>query len=304
MTNRWWIYQRERFPIFAHGPMVIAFCVSVLLFSALQQDDVILPGAGQAIGAIVSALLLFFQMRVADEFKDFDIDLRYRPHRPVPSGLVSLHELAVLAFVGAAIQFLIAVTLDVGLVPILVAVWSYLWLMTREFYVPEWLKRHPVAYLLSHMLIMPLIAFYVSAFDWLCSCKDIPAGIGWLLAVSFFAGLVLEIGRKIKAPTNERVGVETYSGLWGAGRSAIVWVGCVGAATLAFVTAIGYLDASADSIGFAVIAVILPALALYTAMPFIRRAHDISDRAIEPVSGVVTLVLYLGLGPLQWLMGV
>ena len=34
------------------------------------------------------------QLRLADEFKDFEEDSRYRPYRPVPRGLVSLRDLA------------------------------------------------------------------------------------------------------------------------------------------------------------------------------------------------------------------
>ncbi len=212
MTNRWWTYQKERFPIFAHGPLVIVFCLAVMLFSALQQGHE-LPDIARIAGAVISTLILFFQLRVADEFKDFDLDSRYRPHRAVPRGLVSLNELAKLAFAGAAIQFLIAATIDFGLIPILIGVWAYIGLMTREFFVPEWLLRNPTAYLLSHMLVMPLIAFYVSTFDWLCDCRDMPQGLGWLLLLSFCCGLVLELGRKIKVPASERTGVETYSGL-------------------------------------------------------------------------------------------
>ena len=43
MTNRWWIYQKERFPVFAHGPLVVVFCLAVMLFSALQQEQSVLP---------------------------------------------------------------------------------------------------------------------------------------------------------------------------------------------------------------------------------------------------------------------
>ena len=212
MTNRWWTYQKERFPVFVHGPLVIVFCLAVMFFSSLQQDHE-LPDIAHIAGAVISTLIFFFQLRVADEFKDFNLDSRYRPHRAVPRGRVSLDELAKLAFAGAAIQFLIAATIDVGLIPILIGIWGYIGLMTREFFVPKWLRRNPPAYLLSQLLVIPLIAFYVSTFDWLCECRDMPQGLGWLLLLSFCCGLVLELGRKIKVPASERTGVETYSGL-------------------------------------------------------------------------------------------
>jgi hypothetical protein len=303
MNNRWWIYQQERFPVFAHGPLVIVFCLSVMLFSALQQDEVSLPAISQIAGAVISTLILFFQLRVADEFKDFAIDSRYRPHRAVPRGLVSLRELATLAYLGAAIQFAIAIYLDVGLVPILCGVWLYMALMTKEFFVPAWLQRHPVAYLCSHMLVMPLIAFYISAFDWLCVCNNLPAGIGWLLTLSFTCGLVLEIGRKIKSPAKERDGVETYSSLWGTTTSAVVWMICIAAAAIAYAKALPYVTTST---GYSLVALTLPVIALATALPLLRKKwadRNTSDIAIEPASGVVALTLYLCLGPAQFVLG-
>jgi len=262
MTNRWWVYQKERFPIFAHGPLVIVFCLAVLLFSALQGVDSTVPSITQIAGAVISALIMFFQLRVADEFKDFEIDTRYRPHRPVPRGLVSLPELARLAYIGAAIQFAIAISIDVGLVPILFGVWLYAGLMTKEFFVPEWLQRRPAIYLVSHMLIMPLIAFYVSAFEWLCDCSSMPNGLGWLLALAFSCGLVLELGRKINIPEKERTGVESYSALWGTGVAIALWVLSVIAAVASYSMAASYLPLSADHLQLAETVLLLGIIAV------------------------------------------
>ena len=298
MNNRWWIYQKERFPLFAHGPLVIVFCLAVMLFSSMQQGDD-LPGITRIAGAVISTLILFFQLRVADEFKDYSIDALYRPHRAVPRGLVKLNELARLAFAGAALQFLIALSIDVGLIPILLVVWAYIGLMTREFFVKEWLVKNPAVYLLSHMLVMPLIAFYVSSFDWLCDGCPIPSGLGWLLLLSFCLGLVLELGRKIKVPANERTGVETYSGLWGSNTAVILWTAAVGASVFAYVNAASYLSESLFflSVGGAVLA-----LGLLTAVLFPgdgARSLKGTEKLIEPSSGLVALMLYLALGPLQ-----
>ena len=67
MTNRWWVYQQERFPLLAHGPLVVIFCLSVLSFSSLQRGDG-LPQLAQLLSAVVSTLILFFQLRVSSSF--------------------------------------------------------------------------------------------------------------------------------------------------------------------------------------------------------------------------------------------
>lgn len=299
MNNRWWIYQRERFPILAHGPMVIVFCLSVMLFSSLQEGG--FPEILRIAGAVITTVILFFQLRVADEFKDFADDSKYRPGRPVPRGLISLKELARVAWIGAAVQFAIAIYIDIGLVPILILVWTYLGLMTKEFFVTNWLKKTPSVYLISHMLIMPLIAFYVSAFDWLCECRAMPTGLGWLLLFAFGCGLVLEIGRKIKSPDAERDGVETYSSLWGIGIALSAWTAACALAVAAFVRASAFYGDTnlAINSGIAILGLVVIVAVLMTT----KSNSKASIRFIEPGSGLFTMVLYLGLGPLQAVIG-
>jgi len=55
----------------------------------------------------------------------------------------------------------------------------------------------------------------VCAVAWLKVSGSPPAGLWLFLVLSFANGCVLELGRKIYAPANERPGVETYSALLG-----------------------------------------------------------------------------------------
>src|SRR5438128_957883 len=49
LANRWWIYQRERFPIVAHGPLVGAFSLSAVCCSSLLRGEVRLPSGRTAV---------------------------------------------------------------------------------------------------------------------------------------------------------------------------------------------------------------------------------------------------------------
>ena len=64
---------------------------------------------GVSAGRLRDVLLFFLQLRIADEFKDYEDDARYRPYRPVPRGLVSLRELAWVGVGAAAIQLALAI---------------------------------------------------------------------------------------------------------------------------------------------------------------------------------------------------
>jgi len=303
MTNRWIIYQRERFPFAAHAPLVAAFSLSAVSFSALLRDAAGLPSWRGLIVAYVTSLLFFLQLRIADEHKDFEEDARYRPYRPVPRGLVTLRELAAIGVASAIVQLALALWLSPALAWLLLATWIYFALMAREFFARAWLKARPVAYLLSHMLIMPLIDLYATASDWWpAGHRRPPAGLVWFLAVSFFNGIVIEIGRKIRAREDEEAGVETYSFLWGMRGAVTAWLGAI-AATAAFAAIAATRVAAGWTLGamLLVLAALIAGCAI-AARRFLRAPRRATSKAIELMAGVWTLGLYLGLGVLPLLL--
>src|ERR1700719_4112976 len=144
MTNRWWISQSERFPLFAHTPVIAAFSLSAVCYSALLRGANRMPGWKPCLVAFASSCLFFLQLRLADEFKDFEEDSRYRPYRSVPRGLVSLRELGWLWAACILIQLALALWLAPKLVVLLLLTWIYLGLMSKEFFARRWLKARPI----------------------------------------------------------------------------------------------------------------------------------------------------------------
>ncbi len=49
-----------------------------------------LPAVKVLLAAFGNSFLAFLQLRIADEFKDFEEDSKYRPYRPLPRGLITL----------------------------------------------------------------------------------------------------------------------------------------------------------------------------------------------------------------------
>jgi 4-hydroxybenzoate polyprenyltransferase len=302
---RWVVYQRERFPILAHGALIAAFssgavCYSAQLRAARDGMEFSVLGSSLLV-AFASCLLFFFELRVSDEHKDFEDDLRWRPYRPVPRGLVTLRELTRVAVAGALVQLALALWLEPRLVAPLAVVWGFMALMTREFFVREWLRRHPIVVLWSHMLILPLIDLYATACDWMPSGSGrvLAQGLVWFLVASFFNGIVVEIGRKIRAPADEETGVETYSALWGIRRATVVWLGAM-ACTLLFATL------AAREVGAAwIVAGLLGAIgiaAVITALGLARAPVAGAGKRAELLSGLWTIAMYLGVGVLPLLV--
>lgn len=289
--QRFWVYQRERFPLLAHGVLIAGFSLSTVGYTAVRLRLAVLPAAA-AVVAFVLCFLFFLQLRIADEYKDFEVDARYRPERPVPRGLVTLRELGALAVMAGLVQLGLSLWLEPRVAVVLLIVWSYYLLMTVEFFVPAWLATRPVAYMISHLMILPLLAALASACVWL-RVRASPPDLTWFLAFSYCSGAVLELGRKIRAPSDELHGVRTYSALWG-GRPAV----CAWLATLLVTALFGVL--AARDIGFhAPMAVCLAVLLLwgaYLALSFLSVPATASAKRLENFAGMWVLLTYLMLG--------
>ena len=135
----------------------------------------------------------------------------------------------------AVVQVALAVALGPAPAVLLVAVLLYAGLMRVEFFAPAWLKAHPLAYMGSHMVIVPLVALFVAA----CAGPLPPlAAMAPLLALAYLNFSVFELGRKIRAPDEAETGVETYSALWGRRRATLAWLAALwGAAAIGLTAA-------------------------------------------------------------------
>lgn len=300
-VRRWSTYQRERFPLLAHAPLIAAFSFSAVSFSAVLRGSMALPGWRPLLVAFVSSLVFFLQLRIADEFKDVEEDTRFRPYRPVPRGLVTLRELGAIAACGGLVQLALALWLAPALCWLLLLTWAYLALMTREFFAREWLKQRPITYMWTHMLIMPLIDLYATACDWRVAGLTHPEpGLIWFLLVSLFNGVAIELGRKIRAPDDEEAGVQTYTALWGAPAATAAWLGVL-ATTAVLAWRAASLVHAARPVGALLIVLLIAAA--WAVWRFRQRATAGGGRAFEAVSAAWTLVMYLGLGAMPLLLG-
>lgn len=287
LAARLWAYQRERFPLAAYLPLIGVSAVAAAGWSAGARGAALPPAASLAAGA-ATALAFFFLLRVADEHKDAAQDRVARAHLPVPRGLVSLGELrgagAALALAALALNALTAPRI----LPALLAAAAWAALMTREFFAPGWLRARPAAYLLSHMGVMPLLFLYLTGVDWLAAGAPPPPGLGAFLGLAFANGVLVEVGRKTKAPADERPGVDSYTDAWGLRAAPAVWLGALGAAGALGWLALGRPGSASVLLPLALLA----ALASAPALTFLRHPSTGAATGIEAAAGVWTLASY------------
>ena len=299
LAARLWRYQAERFPLAGYAPLIAAFTFASVSYSRTARRVAGLPDAEGFVGwplflaGTFTSLACFAMLRVLDEHKDADVDRRWRPELPVPRGLVTLGELrGAGAALVAAVVALNALLAPVLLLPLaLVAAWAAL--MTKEFFVREWLRAHLGAYLVTHMLVMPMIDAYTTGIDWLVAGRHPPNGLPWFLAATFANGVLVEIGRKLRAPAGEREGVDSYTRAWGVRAAPLAWLAVLFAAA-------GIVTIAARSTGAAALsaAIAFPAAALLAipAARFVATGDDRAARQVELASGLWGIVSYLTLG--------
>lgn len=285
------IYQRERFPLGRTSLLVLVFSAASVSVSAhLAGREP--PGWPSYAAAFLVTLLFFFQLRVLDEIKDGEDDRRYRPERPIPRGLVTLRLIIGLGIATVPIAIAACWAIDARLLVLLGIVWGWMLLMAFEFFAPAWLKARPFAYMVSHMLIMPAIDLLVTGFEWLPHGAA-PAGLALFLLLSFTNGCVLEIGRKLWAPANEREGVETYSALMGPVRAGLLWIGCI-AVALALLICVGL--ATGAPIATGAIGAVAAVFTIRTGLRY--RADPTPERqaAVDTAAGLWVFACYAAAG--------
>ena len=240
------IYLNERFPLGKNSIFVLIFTLSGYIYTGLLYNSKIInqifskeikvPMPWHKIVALFIIIFMFFlQLRITDEFKDYEEDLKYRAYRPVQRGVITLKVLGKIGIATVIIQIMLAHVIDPEIIYFMIFVWIYMFLMAKEFFIKKWLTKRILIYALSHVVIMVFITlviveatqyivpkniFDVFILQWYR--HNIDFALIPLFVLNYLNGIVLEIGRKTRRADEEEHGVQTYSKLWGKKKAAVI----------------------------------------------------------------------------------
>lgn len=214
------IFLRERFPLWpAALGLFFQSLLSLLALSNLSVLDGVLNSISipSVIVQSFSVPLLFLLIRIADEFKDFEVDQRLFPERPLARGAVFLSDIRALAFSVLAfvlvIQYLVAAPSQVWLW--LGVCLVFIFLMWRWFFFERQIRNSLTLALVTHNPSAFLLAIF------LVSILPLRAPLIIFALGSWAGAAAWEIGRKIRAPQFETE-YTTYSKIWGARKSMLL----------------------------------------------------------------------------------
>ena len=300
------IYLNERFPLGKNSIFVLIFTLSGYIYTGLLYNSKIInqifskeikvPMPWHKIVALFIIIFMFFlQLRITDEFKDYEEDLKYRAYRPVQRGVVTLKALGKIGIATVIIQIILAYIIDFKIIYFMIIVWFYMFLMAKEFFIKEWLTKRILIYALSHVVIMIFIVnaaqyivlgeaeniFKFVALQWYRHNIDI--ALIPLFALNYLNGIVLEIGRKTRKADEEEHGVQTYSKLWGRKKAVVVLSLLFVIEYFLVILGLAHTYEKYFFFGGLTLLVIL-IVSIYFMIKFLKK--DLSGKIVETVSGL------------------
>ena len=216
-------YLAERFPLLGHGLLIVAYYSSnQFLARALTTPGRPMHFDVTSLLGAVTLFCFFFHLRVFDEHKDYEEDVIHHPERVLQRGVITLRDLKILGGIAIAIEIALSAVRGVPALTAWGIAFAFSLLMLKEFFARDWLKRHFLVYATTHMLLMPFLSLMVFSFAtgrWPWEAPKWYLVYAW---VGFFVTFNWEVSRKIRAPEDEREGVETYTRIFGTYGAAYV----------------------------------------------------------------------------------
>ena len=318
------IYLNERFPLGKNSIFVLIFTLSGYIYTGLLYNSKIInqifskeikvPMPWHKIVALFIIIFMFFlQLRITDEFKDYEEDLKYRAYRPVQRGVITLKALGKIGIATVIIQIILAYIIDFKIIYFMIIVWFYMFLMAKEFFIKEWLTKRILIYALSHVVIMIFITLVIvnatqyivlgeaeniikfGALQWYRHNIDI--ALIPLFTLNYLNGIVLEIGRKTRRADEEEHGVQTYSKLWGKKKAVVILSLLFAVEYFLVILGLSYTYEKYFLFSGLTLLIIL-IISIYFMIKFLKK--DLSGKIVESVSGLWIVFSSMGLGLLPY----
>lgn len=214
MIKRLHIYFKEMYPLIPR--LVLGFIVFleiyfiVILNYGVTKFNVGIP---EFVGGFTVFAFLML-LRIADDFKDYETDLRLFKDRPLPSGRVKKKDLWI-ALITVTVIAIVLNIIFMNNIIFFVILYLYGFMMSMWFFQKSKIQKSLPLALITHNPVQMIVNIYIVSFT--CIKYGLkPITLITILAAFtlYFPALIWEVSRKIKAPKDENDYV-TYSKLFG-----------------------------------------------------------------------------------------
>ncbi|PIZ78631.1 MAG: hypothetical protein COY01_04095 [Candidatus Pacebacteria bacterium CG_4_10_14_0_2_um_filter_40_20] len=214
-TKNFYIYQKERFPIVVLG---LSFLPAILSSGAVVASQAEFKFV---LIALIISVVYLLHVRIIDEFRDYEHDLRHHKERPVPSGIISLKELRVIDWLAIVAVPLASLYSGTGALLIAVAMLLYSYFARKEFFLGLQFRRYFYLYNavnLVQMLLLQILVYTIA---------NPSFSFTTLVTVHFLftttGTIIFEFLRKVKSPGNDGTGKDTYTWFLGLNNALLIY---------------------------------------------------------------------------------
>ena len=214
MLKRLYIYYHERYPIFLRLLLgVIVFCEIYFIVLLNQGVTKFHISIQEFIGGFtIFAFLLW--LRVADDLKDYETDLKLFPDRPLQRGVTTKKDIFYSCLVVQIITFILNMVFMPNKI-FFIVLYIYGYLMSKWFFQRAKIQPSLPLALITHNPVQMIVNLYIISFTVIKYNLDfINLTTIMTLFTLYFPALIWEVSRKIKAPKDEN-DYTTYSKLFG-----------------------------------------------------------------------------------------
>lgn len=214
MLKRLYTYYHERYPIFLRLLLgVVVFCEIYFIVLLNQGVTKFHFSIQEFIGGFtIFAFLLW--LRVADDLKDYETDLKLFPDRPLQRGATTKKDIFYSCLVVEIITFILNMVFMPNKI-FFIVLYIYGYLMSKWFFQRAKIQPSLPLALITHNPVQMIVNLYIISFTVIKYNLDfVNLTTIMTLFTLYFPALIWEVSRKIKAPKDEN-DYTTYSKLFG-----------------------------------------------------------------------------------------
>ncbi|MDP3989357.1 MAG: UbiA family prenyltransferase [bacterium] len=262
-TKNFYLYQKVRFPVVVLG---LSFLPAILSSGAVVEGRV---EKKFVVIAVIISLAYLLHVRIIDEFRDYEHDLRHHKDRPVSSGVITLKELQVIDWFAIAIVAIASLYASYQALLIAVVMLLYSYFARNEFFFGLQFRKHFYLYNavnLVQMLLLQILVYTLASPSFSFTS---------LVTVHFLftatGTVIFEFLRKVKSPGEDGTGKDTYTWFLGFNNALLVYVVFVTLNILLFVKVMFLIPSTTTYWIPLTVALIIGTLATL----FIHKAHGV-----------------------------
>jgi 4-hydroxybenzoate polyprenyltransferase len=199
--------------------MVSLFAAANLLIVAGSAK----PDLNFFLASIALSFLFFLKLRCFDELKDYEVDLKVNPTRPLARGLLSIAEVRQgILFIILSELAIVGISTGLPGLAIYGLTVAYSLLMFEEFFIGPLIRPHLTTYAVTHTFVAGLWGWALATiFLSLSQDKIVWAPVG-LIIYNWLQFNLFEFARKSFAKNEETPNHDSYTSLFGVPKAVLL----------------------------------------------------------------------------------